>query len=55
VRRQPGENDKAFEQLDQAARERSTLLVYLRRDPRLETLRSDARFGQLLRRVALPG
>jgi Tfp pilus assembly protein PilF len=50
-----GEKDKAFEQLDQAARERSTLLVYLRRDPRLETLRSDPRFGQLLRRVGLPG
>jgi tetratricopeptide (TPR) repeat protein len=50
-----GEKDKAFERLDQAARERSTLLVYLRKDPRLGTLRSDPRFRELLRRVGLPG
>jgi len=50
-----GEKDKAFEDLDQAARERSTMLVYLKRDPRLEPLRSDPRFEELLRRVHFPG
>ena len=50
-----GEKDKAFELLDQAAQERSTLLVYLRKDPRLATLRSDPRFQALLSRVGLPG
>jgi serine/threonine protein kinase/tetratricopeptide (TPR) repeat protein len=50
-----GESDKAFEQLDQAARERSTLLVYLRKDPRLKTLRRDRRFQALLARIGLPG
>jgi len=49
-----GEKDKAFEQLNQAAQERSTLLVYLRKDPRLETLRSDPRFQALMNRVGLP-
>jgi eukaryotic-like serine/threonine-protein kinase len=50
-----GESDKAFERLDQAARERSTLLVYLRKDPRLKNLRPDPRFQALLRRIGLPG
>jgi tetratricopeptide (TPR) repeat protein len=50
-----GEKDKAFEMLDQATQERSTLLVYLRKDPRLMTLRSDPRFQALLDRVGLPG
>jgi serine/threonine-protein kinase len=50
-----GEKDKAFEDLDRAARERSTMLVYLKKDPRLEPLRSDPRFQELLRRVHFPG
>jgi serine/threonine-protein kinase len=50
-----GEKDKAFEDLDRAARERSTMLVYLKADPRLELLRSDPRFEELLRRVHFPG
>jgi hypothetical protein len=44
-----------LERLDQAARERSTLLMYLRKDPRLATLRADPRFQALLRRIGLPG
>jgi hypothetical protein len=50
-----GEKDKAFERLSQAAEERSTLLVYLKKDPRLANLRSDPRFQALLNRVGLPG
>jgi serine/threonine-protein kinase len=50
-----GEKDKAFERLDEAAQERSTLLVYLRKDPRLEGLHSDPRFKALLDRIGLPG
>ncbi len=42
-----GEKDKAFEKLNQAAEERSTLLAYLRKDPRLGTLRSGPRFQAL--------
>ena len=50
-----GEKDKAFEMLNRAAQERSTMLVYLRKDPRLASLRSDPRFQALLNRVGLPG
>ncbi len=50
-----GEKDKAFELLNEAADERSTLLVYLRKDPRPASLRSDPRFQTLLDRVGLPG
>jgi hypothetical protein len=49
------DKDKAFEQLNEAAEERSTLMVYLRKDPRLATLRSDPRFQKLLAQVGLPG
>ncbi len=34
-----GERDKAFERLEQAYRERSDMLVYLRVDPRLDAVR----------------
>ncbi|HSE67913.1 MAG TPA: tetratricopeptide repeat protein, partial [Gemmatimonadales bacterium] len=48
-----GEKDKAFELLSKAADERSTLLVYLRKDPRLGNLHSDPRFGELVTRLGL--
>ena len=48
-----GEKDSAFEWLENAYRERSDLLIYVKVDPRLDSLRSDARFAELVRRVGL--
>src|SRR5205814_10146111 len=49
-----GEKNLAFEWLENAYKERSDLLIYLKVDPRLDSLRSDARFADLMRRVGLP-
>jgi len=49
-----GEKDRAFESLEQAYEERSGMLGCLQVDPRLEPLRSDARFQSLLRRMNFP-
>ncbi|MGH9316440.1 MAG: tetratricopeptide repeat protein, partial [Thermoanaerobaculia bacterium] len=49
-----GEKDRAFEWLEKAYQERSTLLAYLKMDPRLTGLHSDPRFSELMRRIALP-
>ena len=46
-----GEKDQAFEWLENAYKERSDLLVYLKVEPRLDSLRSDPRFADLLRRI----
>ena len=50
-----GLNDKdgAFEWMEKAYEERSMYLVYLAVEPALDPLRSDPRFGQLLRRMGL--
>jgi DNA-binding winged helix-turn-helix (wHTH) protein/TolB-like protein/tetratricopeptide (TPR) repeat protein len=48
-----GETDHAFTWLDRAIEQRPYWLVWLKLDPRLENLRSDARFSRLLQRVAL--
>jgi TolB-like protein/Tfp pilus assembly protein PilF len=48
-----GEADRAVAALSQAAEERSTLLVYLRMDPRFAELHADPRFRALLRRLGL--
>jgi hypothetical protein len=46
-----GDKDKAFESLEAAFEERSTLLTYLKMDPRFDPLRGDARFQSMLRRL----
>jgi serine/threonine-protein kinase len=51
---QLGENDRAFEYLDQALAERSPGLVFLNVDRAWEATRSDRRFAAAVRRVGLP-
>jgi serine/threonine protein kinase/tetratricopeptide (TPR) repeat protein len=48
-----GENDLAFEWLERAYQERSTVLAYLRLDPRLASLHADKRFASLLARLGI--
>jgi TolB-like protein/DNA-binding winged helix-turn-helix (wHTH) protein/Flp pilus assembly protein TadD len=48
-----GENDRTLEFLERAFQEHSTGMVKLKVDPRLDSLRQDARFTNLLRRVGL--
>jgi TolB-like protein/Tfp pilus assembly protein PilF len=48
-----GWNDEALEYLARAHQERSGWITYLKVDPRLDPLRHDARFIDLLRRVRL--
>ena len=49
-----GDSNKAFEWLQKAYEERSRALVFLLVEPRLDPLRSDPRFADLLRRLGLP-
>jgi serine/threonine-protein kinase len=49
-----GQKDEAFEWLDKAYAERADLLIYLKNDPRLGSLRAEERFRDLLHRVGLP-
>jgi TolB-like protein/DNA-binding winged helix-turn-helix (wHTH) protein/Flp pilus assembly protein TadD len=49
-----GEKDEAFALLDKAIAERSTFLVYTKWEPRLDPLRSDPRFKQVLTQIGLP-
>ena len=49
-----GENDRAFEQLDQCYRERGFEMLILKNDPDLDPLRTDSRLHDLVRRVGLP-
>ncbi len=48
-----GENGQAFAWLDKAYADRSFLFTFLKVDPELDSLRSDPRFQDLVRRVGL--
>jgi Flp pilus assembly protein TadD len=48
-----GEKDKAFAWLDKAYEERSFSLINLKVEPRFDSLHSDPRFADLLRRIGL--
>jgi len=48
-----GETDQAFGWFDKAVEQHSFWLVWLKLDPRLDPLRSDPRFRDLLKRVGL--
>jgi TolB-like protein/DNA-binding winged helix-turn-helix (wHTH) protein/Tfp pilus assembly protein PilF len=49
-----GNTDQAFNWLDQACAARSVNLIYLSVEPIFDSLRSDPRFTELLKRVGLP-
>ena len=48
-----GQRDQAFASLERAVREGANLLIYLKVDPAYDSLRSDPRFGELLRTLGL--
>jgi hypothetical protein len=49
-----GDNDEAFHLLDKAFEERFNRLAYLSVEALWDPLRSDPRFAELLRRIAVP-
>jgi eukaryotic-like serine/threonine-protein kinase len=49
-----GQKEEAFRLLGKAIAERSTFLVYTKWEPRLDPLRSDPRFSQILKQIGLP-
>jgi tetratricopeptide (TPR) repeat protein len=49
-----GEKDQTFKWLNTAYQERDRNLIYLKADWRLDPLRSDPRFAELVRKVGLP-
>jgi serine/threonine protein kinase/Tfp pilus assembly protein PilF len=49
-----GDKDKAFASLEKAYEDRSWYMTHLKLDPELDSLRSDPRFADLVRRVGLP-
>ena len=49
-----GEVDRAFDELNRAADQRAPILLWANVDPRLETLRGDARYRALTKRIGLP-
>jgi Flp pilus assembly protein TadD len=48
-----GDRDRAFAWLERALAQRSPYLVWLKVDPDLDSIRSDSRFEDLVRRVGL--
>jgi TolB-like protein/DNA-binding winged helix-turn-helix (wHTH) protein len=49
-----GENDLAMAHLEEAYEKRDSYLLWLKVDPRLDPLRSDGRFSNLVRRIGFP-
>ena len=49
-----GQKDMAFKALDRSFREHSDQLIYLNVDPRLDSIRTDSRFRDLVRLVDIP-
>ena len=49
-----GDNDQAFAWLDKAEKEHDGIIVRMKVDSRYDSLRSDSRFADLVRRVGLP-
>ncbi len=49
-----GENDLALEWLEKAYEERDVALIFLKVDPAYDSLRSDPRFQDLMRRMNFP-
>jgi len=49
-----GENELAFAELDRAVEARAGWLVFLRADPRFDSIQSDGRFANLVSRVFVP-
>jgi DNA-binding winged helix-turn-helix (wHTH) protein/tetratricopeptide (TPR) repeat protein len=48
-----GENDKAFESFNEAFERRELFLTHIKREPRLDSLRADPRFEELVKRIGL--
>jgi TolB-like protein/Tfp pilus assembly protein PilF len=48
-----GDTEQAFEWLERAYRDRSSWLIFSKVEPKFETLRTDSRFDDLLRRIGL--
>jgi hypothetical protein len=51
---QLGENDRAFELLEQCYRDRGFEMLILKTDPYLDPLHPDPRFNNLVHRVGMP-
>ncbi len=49
-----GETDEAFEWLEKACEERSGFMPFLNVEPMFDSIRTDSRFADLLRRIGLP-
>jgi serine/threonine-protein kinase len=49
-----GEKDKAFEWLDHAYQNRSTFMIFIKWYPVFDSLRTDSRFKELVRKMNLP-
>lgn len=49
-----GERDEAFAELNKSYENREYYMTLLKVDPRLDPLRSDPRFADLMRKVGLP-